>query len=183
MGITLLMVLPVGDPVVWKDGMKLVFRVGEDTSGCGDCEHCPNQFCPPNATAMETDSESQRQLQDDLSRRYAEMEKDRMRRRLAHERKAVMHEILSEGIVGVVSAAPTTPDYSEYHLGAQGATCDATCTKLQLKCNPSIDMGDAYKVPVWVWVWMGVGVGVGGCGWVWDGWVWVGVVVIFVLFF
>jgi hypothetical protein len=41
------------DPVVWKDGMKLVFRVGEETAGCGDCEHCPNQFCPPNTSAVQ----------------------------------------------------------------------------------------------------------------------------------
>ena len=35
------------DNVVWRDGMALVFRRCEDTSGCGDMMHCPNQFCSP----------------------------------------------------------------------------------------------------------------------------------------
>ena len=39
------------DPILWHDGIKLVFRNCETTSGCGDLEHCPNQFCLPNTTA------------------------------------------------------------------------------------------------------------------------------------
>ena len=42
------------DPVLWHDGIKLVFRNCETTAGCGDLEHCPNQFCPPNTTATTT---------------------------------------------------------------------------------------------------------------------------------
>lgn len=39
------------DSVVWHDGMQLVFRNCEATAGCGDLQHCPNQYCPPGATA------------------------------------------------------------------------------------------------------------------------------------
>jgi hypothetical protein len=38
------------DPLFFDDGMKLVFRNSETTSGCGDTEHCPNQFCSPHTT-------------------------------------------------------------------------------------------------------------------------------------
>ena len=33
------------DPVVWKDGLKLVWRNCETTSGCGNTSFCPNQWC------------------------------------------------------------------------------------------------------------------------------------------
>jgi hypothetical protein len=33
------------DPLLWDNGFALVFRNMEDTTGCGDLEHCPNQFC------------------------------------------------------------------------------------------------------------------------------------------
>jgi len=41
------------DPLLWDDGFKLVFRNMEATTGCGDLEHCPNQFCA-NGTAAPT---------------------------------------------------------------------------------------------------------------------------------
>ena len=42
------------DPVLWNDGMELVFRCNEDTTGCGDTEHCPNQFCEPSASGQQS---------------------------------------------------------------------------------------------------------------------------------
>lgn len=47
----------IEDPIVWSDGMRLRFRNCEETAGCGDMNHCPNQYC--NAT----EKASQRQLQ------------------------------------------------------------------------------------------------------------------------
>ena len=38
------------DMVFFDDGFKMQFRAGEDTTGCGDELHCPNQFCEPNAS-------------------------------------------------------------------------------------------------------------------------------------
>jgi hypothetical protein len=73
------------DPVVWRDGMSLVFRVGEVTQGCGDCDHCPNQFCPPNKTAVVTDDASERQLRADLTRRGEEMARELQRQRMEIE--------------------------------------------------------------------------------------------------
>jgi hypothetical protein len=37
------------DPLFFNDGLKMVFRNSEDTTGCGDSNHCPNQYCPPGA--------------------------------------------------------------------------------------------------------------------------------------
>lgn len=33
------------DPLLWDNGFQLVFRNMEVTAGCGDMQHCPNQFC------------------------------------------------------------------------------------------------------------------------------------------
>jgi hypothetical protein len=41
------------DPVLWSDSLKLIFRNCESTTGCGDLNTCPNQFCAPNATAID----------------------------------------------------------------------------------------------------------------------------------
>jgi len=35
------------DPLLFEDGFKLMFRNNEVTTGCGDTEHCPNQYCRP----------------------------------------------------------------------------------------------------------------------------------------
>ena len=45
------------DPIFFDDGMTLVFRNSETTTGCGDTQHCPNQYCPPGATATRTGTE------------------------------------------------------------------------------------------------------------------------------
>ena len=37
------------DPLFFDDGMQLVFRNSESTTGCGDTQHCPNQYCAPGA--------------------------------------------------------------------------------------------------------------------------------------
>jgi hypothetical protein len=37
------------DPLFFNDGLKMVFRNTEDTTGCGDTTHCPNQYCAPGA--------------------------------------------------------------------------------------------------------------------------------------
>eukprot|EP00937_MAST-01D_sp_MAST-1D-sp2_P006755 g6755.t1 len=37
------------DPLLFSDGLKLVFRNGETTTGCGDEGHCPDQWCSPGA--------------------------------------------------------------------------------------------------------------------------------------
>jgi len=37
------------NPVLFSDGLKLISRNGENTTGCGDTEHCPNQCCAPGA--------------------------------------------------------------------------------------------------------------------------------------
>eukprot|EP00041_Stephanoeca_diplocostata_P025931 m.691229 g.691229 ORF g.691229 m.691229 type:complete len:578 (-) comp22853_c0_seq5:924-2657(-) len=39
------------DPLMWSNGLKLVFRNMEDTTGCGDYLHCPNQYCKPSTAA------------------------------------------------------------------------------------------------------------------------------------
>ena len=41
------------DPVLFADGVELVWRNGEDTTGCGDTQHCPNQYCAPGQDAAE----------------------------------------------------------------------------------------------------------------------------------
>ena len=66
------------DPVLWHDGMALIFRCGEATSGCGELEHCPNQYCPP----QESDADSQtfaygydeKVHQENLARRQKELD-------------------------------------------------------------------------------------------------------------
>ena len=35
--------------MLWHDQFSLVFRNCEVTSGCGDMQHCPNQYCAPGA--------------------------------------------------------------------------------------------------------------------------------------
>ena len=55
------------DSVVWQNRMKLVFRNCETTSGCGDLEHCPNQFC--NGTTRAAWKKSQQQQQQQPRRR------------------------------------------------------------------------------------------------------------------
>ena len=37
------------DPILFDDGLQLVFRNMESTTGCGDMAHCPNQYCKPGA--------------------------------------------------------------------------------------------------------------------------------------
>ena len=37
------------DPLFFNDGLKMVFRNTESTTGCGDTNHCPNQYCAPGA--------------------------------------------------------------------------------------------------------------------------------------
>eukprot|EP00040_Diaphanoeca_grandis_P021191 m.112895 g.112895 ORF g.112895 m.112895 type:complete len:466 (+) comp28226_c0_seq1:152-1549(+) len=37
------------DPVLFHNGMQLIFRRCEATSGCGSMAQCPNQYCPPNS--------------------------------------------------------------------------------------------------------------------------------------
>ena len=44
------------DPLVWSNGMSLVHRCGETTQGCGDINHCPNQFCNATQRAAEQGS-------------------------------------------------------------------------------------------------------------------------------
>ena len=39
------------DPLLWDNGFQLIFRNMEDTTGCGDLEHCPNQWCSQNHEA------------------------------------------------------------------------------------------------------------------------------------
>lgn len=38
------------DPVLWHNGMRLVFRCNEQTQGCGALDSCPNQWCGTNRT-------------------------------------------------------------------------------------------------------------------------------------
>lgn len=35
------------DPVLFKNGLKLVFRNNEKTKGCGTMDLCPDQYCKP----------------------------------------------------------------------------------------------------------------------------------------
>jgi len=44
------------DPVLWNNGFQLIFRNCETTTGCGDLQHCPNQFCAPNASAVDLEA-------------------------------------------------------------------------------------------------------------------------------
>jgi hypothetical protein len=39
------------DPILFNDGLSLVFRNMEDTTGCGNVSHCPNQYCAPGAAS------------------------------------------------------------------------------------------------------------------------------------
>lgn len=41
------------DPLIFDDGLRLVFRNGETTTGCGDTDHCPNQYCAPGQAAAD----------------------------------------------------------------------------------------------------------------------------------
>lgn len=67
------------DPILWNDGMQLVFRCSEDTQGCGDTDHCPNQFCP-STTAPKDDATKYtyeydlEEHQQNLKRRERELE-------------------------------------------------------------------------------------------------------------
>ncbi len=42
------------DPLFFSEGLKLVWRNGEDTVGCGDMQHCPAQYCPPTSLRHDT---------------------------------------------------------------------------------------------------------------------------------
>jgi hypothetical protein len=44
------------DPLFFSEGLKLVWRNGEDTVGCGDMQHCPAQYCPPRALSSDDTS-------------------------------------------------------------------------------------------------------------------------------
>lgn len=50
----------IEDPILWTDGMRLRFRNCEATAGCGDMNHCPNQFC--NATERSKQSKPSKQV-------------------------------------------------------------------------------------------------------------------------
>ena len=43
----------IEDPILWRDGMRLRFRNCEETAGCGDMNHCPNQFCSTDQRAQQ----------------------------------------------------------------------------------------------------------------------------------
>ena len=42
------------DPLLFSSGLKLVWRNGEATTGCGDMQHCPAEFCNASARAAAT---------------------------------------------------------------------------------------------------------------------------------
>eukprot|EP01045_Picozoa_sp_COSAG04_P021667 COSAG04_NODE_2354_length_4285_cov_1.560440_5_plen_163_part_00 len=42
------------DPLLFSSGLKLIWRNGEATTGCGDMQHCPAEFCNASARAAAT---------------------------------------------------------------------------------------------------------------------------------
>jgi hypothetical protein len=61
------------DPLFFSEGLKLVWRNGEDTVGCGDMQHCPAQYCPPtslsNGDSVRTLEEPEVAIQEDEGRK------------------------------------------------------------------------------------------------------------------
>lgn len=43
----------IEDPILYTDGMRIQFRNCEQTAGCGDESHCPNQFCTATQKALQ----------------------------------------------------------------------------------------------------------------------------------
>ena len=76
------------DPVMWNDGMQLVFRCGEATEGCGDTGHCPNQFCPPASGDRDYTYDYDEALHEqNLARRQQELESQLKARTNANQRE------------------------------------------------------------------------------------------------
>lgn len=55
------------DPLFFNDGLKMVFRNSEDTTGCGDANHCPNQYCAPGANPVMAPPLSNTVVEDDTA--------------------------------------------------------------------------------------------------------------------
>jgi hypothetical protein len=113
------------DPILFNDGLRLVFRNSEVTAGCGSMEQAPNQWCPPNASAV------------DFSAYAAQAAADKGCARLGSSPGA---------LTGTGSTAtPASVDYGQFFLGKQGQNCDEACHDVAAGqfCNASMDFGDA----------------------------------------
>ena len=52
------------DPLFFNDGLRMVFRNMEDTVGCGNTSHCPNQYCAPGAAAVDQPTPNTAEVQE-----------------------------------------------------------------------------------------------------------------------
>eukprot|EP00040_Diaphanoeca_grandis_P021192 m.112903 g.112903 ORF g.112903 m.112903 type:complete len:595 (+) comp28226_c0_seq2:35-1819(+) len=124
------------DPVLFHNGMQLIFRRCEQTQGCGSMAYCPNQYCPPGSNAsadvsFKSYDFNQHQLDADVERRALENN---------HDVDVVMSSSSSVGVGDT--------NYSEYFLGPVGQTCTVACAVNKLKCNPQMDLGNITEMMV-----------------------------------
>jgi len=135
------------DPILFQNGMQLVFRRCESTAGCGSMELCPNQYCPPNVTAAAT------RLSPDRQASFQTYPFDQEQHDVNLATRAALYgfdaNTAAASPAGAVAAtatatatAPAGTNYSEYYLGEAGKTCTEACSDKKLNCNFNM-------APVW----------------------------------
>ena len=131
------------DPILFQNGMQLVFRRCESTAGCGSMELCPNQYCPPNVTAAAT------RLSPDRQASFQTYPFDQEQHDVNLATRAALYgfdaNTAAASPAGAVAAtatatatAPAGTNYSEYYLGEAGKTCTEVSCAFLLSgyCNP-----------------------------------------------
>ena len=120
------------DPVLFQNGMELIFRRCESTSGCGSMELCPNQYCPPNATAAATKLSAERQARFQTYPFDQEEHDTNLAARAA--RYGLDANTATVAATATATAAAAT-NYSEYYVGSAGQTCTAVRCGLFLRAS------------------------------------------------
>ena len=136
------------DPILFNNGMQLVFRRCEATAGCGTMNSCPNQYCPPETAATVNKLSAEEQVGFQSYAYDPHQHQQNLATRAAHYGLVdSSNNAAAAAAFGVASAAANstaaTTNYSEYYLGKAGQTCTQTCAAANnLKCNFNM-------VPVW----------------------------------
>ena len=138
------------DPILWNDGMQLVFRCSEDTTGCGDTEHCPNQFCDPGVDdfGYEYDVEEHRA---NLARRQEELDAQ-LRQTPVYVAEGATSVIF---FISVLSFSATTFRQSRHiclslYAGTQSITLQ---TKVK-RASTIARRKSCTAIHRWTWAWM-----------------------------
>jgi len=109
------------DPVVFRNGMQLIFRRCEKTQGCGSMAYCPNMYCPPGSDA------------NPVYKPY-DFDQQRLDESIATKTETQLGQSMA-------ATSNTDVNYTEYFLGKAGASCNDVCKNESLLCNPLMDLG------------------------------------------